>query len=188
MSIVSWRTGVEGAPLYFLDPEKSSLTMRELADCLSHINHYNGHAGGFSVAQHSVEVMRLLPPDATRRARGAALLHDGEEVVFGDLHPWIKCQLPGEVQDATKRWQNYILDKFGRGQPTPREAAQIKHADQLVFAWGVRDLLSSGGRINRNAWPSITDAHLDEIARLPRIVPLGPDDASHQFYMTWVSL
>jgi hypothetical protein len=67
--------------LDILDPKPEQVTLEDVAFSLAHLNRFNGHAGTYSVAEHSVHVSRAVPERLAR----AALLHDVAEYVTGDM-------------------------------------------------------------------------------------------------------
>jgi hypothetical protein len=95
------------------DIKAHTFTIEDIAFGLAHINRFNGAAGGYSVAQHSVNCVDLLR--ATKRYTPllamATLLHDAHEVVVGDIIRPIKTlflrrdfmAMTDEVDDAITR-------------------------------------------------------------------------------------
>lgn len=61
-----------------------------IANRLAHINRFNGDVGQYSVAQHSVLVSLMLPPDLQL----SGLLHDATEAYIGDVTKPLKAHLP----------------------------------------------------------------------------------------------
>lgn len=76
------------------------IRVTDIARTLSHLNRFNGRAGGYSVAQHVVFVSLLVPA----RLAYEGLHHDDTEAYTGDIiapikdrSPWIR-ELEAEVR------------------------------------------------------------------------------------------
>jgi hypothetical protein len=79
--------------------------VESIAFALAHINRFTGHAGAYSVAQHSVLVAQQLPPEL----KLAGLLHDATEAYLTDLSSPLKAMLPEYKKIETK--YHSIIDK-----------------------------------------------------------------------------
>ncbi len=70
------------------DPKPETIWLDDIAYALARIARFGGHAGGpdlgYSVAQHSVLVMRRLA-GASVEVRRLALMHDAAEAYIGDV-------------------------------------------------------------------------------------------------------
>ena len=62
-------------------PEPADVDIIDIAWALGHTNRFTGHAGSYTVADHSVLVSHLVPIEHAPRA----LLHDAAETYLGDL-------------------------------------------------------------------------------------------------------
>jgi 5'-deoxynucleotidase YfbR-like HD superfamily hydrolase len=103
----------------------------DIAHALSRINRYNGHlAGTMSVAEHSVNVSRLMP-EGDLLLRMTALFHDAPEAYLGDIIRPLKM-LPQMAfyKEAEQRIYSVMARKFGLIDPIPRE---IKEADNAIL-------------------------------------------------------
>jgi len=131
-----------------LNPDYSGIPLEEFARALSYINRFTGHAGAYSVAQHSVHVAALCPPVH----RAAGLLHDLHEAVIGDISTPMKNALG--VRDIEARHEKAVVRRFGGVLRCP----EVKHADQAMCNAEADQLL--GGRIG-DGWPNVDPAPIE---------------------------
>lgn len=160
-----------------LNPEPSRINIRDVASALSKICRFTGHTHTFySVAQHSVLVSRLVPPEHAL----AGLLHDAAEAFIGDVSSPLKRLLPDYVA-VEERVEAAVAARFGLPSPLPE---CIKRADLVMLATEARDLLpepcGDGGHCSEgavNGWEL-----LQGVAPTPeRILPWGPTTARFMF-------
>lgn len=117
-----------------LNPDPDTLTLPDIAHALSHICRFTGHVSRFySVAEHSVRVARLVPPED----RLAALLHDATEAYLCDIPSPIKPLLVGYAE-AEDRLARVIADKWGVTYPWPES---VKEADRIMLHSEARVLM-----------------------------------------------
>lgn len=103
-----------------LNPE--DIRIADIAQALSRICRFAGHVSGFlSVAEHSVEVSRLCPPEL----RMDGLLHDASEAYLGDIPSPIK-RLPEMTgwRAGEERAHKAIAKRFGTKYPHPDPVTQ----------------------------------------------------------------
>lgn len=88
-------------------PDEHAFDIEEIAHALANLCRFTGHTSSFySVAQHSVLVADLAPPQHRREA----LLHDAHEAYVGDVNSPLKSLLPDyraielAVQTALRRF------------------------------------------------------------------------------------
>lgn len=124
---MTWILLNSGGRFDYLEPEKSVFSMQDIAQGLSRINRFIGQTiTPFSVAQHSVNVSYIVPPEQAF----AALLHDAAEAFVGDVPSPLK-QVLGE---AWKRLEDRVeAELFKRLNVNPH-TSEIKYADLLMLA------------------------------------------------------
>lgn len=125
---------VSGNYFNFLDPDSSTYTIEDISHALSHINRFTGHTRvAYNVAQHSVMVSHLVPPDLAM----TGLMHDASEAFLGDVSSPLKQLLP-EYKAIEQQVEASIFKKFGIPFPMPRE---IKVADLIMLASEQKSLM-----------------------------------------------
>lgn len=88
----AWIQTFTGRAFWPLDPNPADVDIVDIAHALSMKCRYSGHCNRFySVAEHSVYVSRLVPPEHAREA----LLHDGAEAYLPDVPRPVKRFLDG---------------------------------------------------------------------------------------------
>lgn len=162
---------IQAASGYYFDfecPEGSVILIEDIAHALSHLCRFTGHTREFySVAQHSVEVSYLVPPEHAL----AGLLHDAPEAYIGDVASPLK-QLLKDYKAIERRVEEAVLTALG---VNPDLDPCIKRADLIMLATEQRDLMPDAGRTWH--WQSIPG-----IAPLERsLMPLPPSAARYLF-------
>ena len=109
------------------DPQPAMVRLGDIVHLLSLMNRFNGAAlFPYSVAQHSLHVAELLPPDL----RLEGLLHDAAEAYIGDMVGPLKQVMP-EYKAVETRISAVVAEVFGLAYPEP---AAVKQADLAVLA------------------------------------------------------
>lgn len=122
-----------------LCPDPDSIVIEDIAHALSLTNRWGGHTHNpFSVAQHSVNVSRmLLKLGHPYRVQLEGLMHDAPEAYIGDLPKPLKACLP-DYQAVETVVHNAIMDKFGIARTHHR---YVHFMDLEAAKWEYRDLL-----------------------------------------------
>jgi hypothetical protein len=126
-----------GRHIRVLDPRPEDVYVPDIAWALSRICRFGGHAPRHdSVAQHSVMVSELCPPELAL----TGLLHDAPEAYIGDVIGPLKHALP-ELMEIEARWERAIEQAMtslhGAGLFAERALTKmhphVKEADHLAF-------------------------------------------------------
>lgn len=128
-----WLQMNSGVAFWPLDPRPGEVLIEDIAHSLSLLCRFGGHCTRFySVAEHSVHVSRLLPPE--HRLWG--LLHDATEAYVVDMPRPLKRMLPGygEIEDIVQR---AIAARFGLPVEIPAEVKQADRRMLLAEAWQI---------------------------------------------------
>jgi hypothetical protein len=157
---------VSGRYFPLLAPTPDDIRIEDIAHHLSNICRFTGAVREFySVAQHSVLVSQIVPPQDAL----AALLHDASEAYITDISKPLKPHLGGYAEIET-RIMEVVLQVFGLPTCLPDS---VKRADLILLATEKRDLMPAHG----DDWDLIRD-----IPRLQEeIVPLPPRAARARF-------
>ena len=152
-----------GVPFDFRDIMSNEVRIDDIAHALSHLCRFGGHVPEFySVAQHSVLVSHLVPPE---HALGA-LLHDATEAYVQDVVRPVKryCH---DYQNVEQSVAHLINKTFGVWTDHPA----IKRADNMAL---YAEAMSFFGNVD--GWG------LDEYAgNYPEIGPVRPELAKRMF-------
>ncbi|NJK31814.1 MAG: HD domain-containing protein [Deltaproteobacteria bacterium] len=121
-----------------LDAESEVLTLEHVATALNRIYRFGGR--GPTVLEHSLQVCDLLPEDASPQMRLAALVHDIEEVIVGDINGRLRKLLGPEAHAEIAEIRAKLMTTLGI-PPLPESAWMWVHeADGRAYAGEVAAL------------------------------------------------
>lgn len=170
----AWIQTATGGRFYPLDPRPEDVRIEDIAHGLANICRFGGQCTPFySVAQHSLLVASLVPPEDQRWA----LLHDASEAYIGDvIRPFKRCPEFERYREIERATMDAICHHFGL---QPEEPASIRAADMLALATEARDLMP---RAELEAWEYMPSP-------LPfRVQPLPSEEARKRFLATFRAL
>lgn len=125
--IGDWMQTHSGVQFWPLDPRPDEVRLEDIAWSLSNQCRYAGHCAFFySVAQHSVMVAEMVPPELAK----VALLHDAAEAYLVDLPRPVKRMMPDYRAAEDVVWRA-IAARFGLPIDIP---AAVKAADEDALA------------------------------------------------------
>ncbi len=171
MSYIATSTGKH---IDFANITPDQICIEDIARDLSNECRFAGQLESFySVAQHSVYVSQIVPPEYALEA----LLHDAAEAYIKDIPSPLKAMLP-DYKAVEKRIEAVIREKFGL---PPVMTVDVHYADLVMLATEKRDFEIDPV----NHWPILDSAppHDDII-----IQPLTPPQAYHQFMARFEAL
>jgi 5'-deoxynucleotidase YfbR-like HD superfamily hydrolase len=141
--------------------------VRDIAHALAHLCRFNGHTEHFySVAQHSLLVARLLPPELAL----AGLLHDAQEAYMGDMATPLKQLMPA-YRDMECQIEAELAAEFGLHHPMH---PLVKEADLTMLATEAYHFF---GHAEAGLWESIRYVKINPYP----IKPVRPSDAEEAF-------
>jgi len=161
-----WLQSFLGQAVYPLDPDVSTISIIDVAHALSNQCRFLGHSRIFySVAQHSVFVSELVPPQDALWG----LLHDASEAYLGDVpRPLKKLPEFEQYRIIERLTTKLICEIFGL---PPQQPESVTHADLVALATEARDLMAPPPQ-PWNPMPPPSERH---------IVPISPKQAEHAF-------
>ena len=155
-------------------PTPDSIFIEDVAFALAHLHRYNGHAGAYSVAQHSVLAARVA------RAMGlsagiqrSALMHDAHEAYTGDVPSPIKRVLGETWRTFERRHEIAVRRRFAVPVALPSIVTTI---DLRLLITERRDLL---GGVETRPWG--IDVEPFERSELAPIVRWDADESRRAF-------
>jgi uncharacterized protein len=99
-----------GRIISLTDPNPQEIDMDDIIDALTNICRFGGQMRQFySVAQHSVLVYRLAPPELEKEA----ILHDASEAYLGDVISPLKHILGEPYKKLERRFTELIFECYG---------------------------------------------------------------------------
>lgn len=168
----AWIQTATGVRLNVGRPETAHVVPLDVAWALARVCRFGGHLmpAHYSVAQHSVLVsthVELRDPALAL----AALLHDADEYVLGDVVGPLKTLLP-DYNRLQSRWSARIAEVFGL-VPESLHEPLVRQADAQALATEARDLVAPG--VGRDKCMGRADAWSETI------VPWTVEQAQHRF-------
>jgi uncharacterized protein len=163
--------GVYGGGFFdAFDPRPEDITIEAIAHALSLTCRWGGHCKDFySVAQHSVEVAAMLPPDLALQG----LLHDAAEAYIGDVPRPIKHKMRMFVE-CEEKILRVIWDKFGLKDHEIMHPS-VHEADEIMLNFEASNLLDEYKWAN-NPFPGL------------RLIPWSSGAAESAFLETYRKL
>lgn len=169
---------VSGEYFDYLEPENNYFNVFDIAHHLSNLCRYAGGVRSFfSVAQHSVLVSRLCPPEHAV----CGLFHDMGEMAMVDIPSPLKKLLP-EYKRIEERIERDMFGKLGIAYPMPPE---VKQADIAARYIEQRDLMP---RYDERYWSGTSEELLGKVREYPRLIPLPPEAARALFLAEYAKL
>lgn len=158
MSYISTFTGKH---FDFINICAEDISIEDIAQGLSNECRFAGQIDSFySVAQHSVHVSQIVPPEYALEA----LLHDAAEAYCRDLPTPLKALLP-EYKAIEKTIQSVICDKWN----LPTVISDVVHyADLTMLATERRDLDVDGD----NQWPILEGIPSSDLITVKPMLPI----------------
>lgn len=170
MPAISTRSGRR---LYLHNPSPAQIHINDIAHGLAHQCRFNGQTNKFySVAQHSVIVASILPPEL----KLAGLLHDAAEAYLGDIVQPLKELLP-DFASIEARFADVIGQRF---KVDLQHNDAVKKADLIALATERRDLMP----MEIVEWPSLNGIN----PLWKTIKPQSPDKAKTEFLALYFKL
>ena len=178
----AWQRMLSGRRLDLLDPSPLDIELEDIAHGLARVMRWNGQTRGpqgFSVAQHSLLVVRLCEhwrPGWPAAYRMAALMHDAPEYVIGDLISPFKAAIGTDYKQLETRLLAAIHIRFGIPVRLPQQVAQIIKRADMAAAY-----------IEAVQLAGFDEKEAGQVFTRPRDIPnvklkgVEPQEASHRF-------
>jgi uncharacterized protein len=161
-----------GIAFDLLKPQPEMIRIEDIVHSLALINRFNGAAMfPYSVAQHSLYVAGLLPPELKLHG----LLHDAAEAYVGDMVSPLK-KIMSEYKKVEAGISRVVADVFGLAYPEPEA---VKKADLAVLSaereqvlhpsygpWYKNFPLPAAIRIEPMSWLQVKEVFASEIQSL----------------------
>jgi 5'-deoxynucleotidase YfbR-like HD superfamily hydrolase len=160
---MSYIQTLSGKKFNYLTATIDDIDVEDIATALSNICRFAGHLPEFySVAQHSVLVSQIVPPEFAFEA----LMHDAAEAYCQDIPAPLKALLP-DYQRMETYIDGLIRFKFGISL---EQAAVVKYADLTMLATERRDLEIDDG----SKWEILEGIPCSDLVQ---VIPLRPGQA-----------
>ena len=134
-----WMLTASGRQYWPLDPRAEDVNLGDVATALAKECRFGGHcAGHYSVAEHSVLVSHIVPPEYALQG----LLHDAAEAYCKDIPKPLKVGLGLAYADIEELNWLAICDALG---VSPDLHPSVKQADLEVLAAEREQLMPASG-------------------------------------------
>ena len=146
-----------GIAFDLLNPQPEMILLEDIIHSLSLINRFNGAAKfPYSVAQHSLYVASLLPPELKLHG----LLHDAPEAYVGDMVSPLK-KIMSQYKEVEANISRVVANVFGLSYPAP---AEVKKADLAVLSAEREQVLNPSYGPWYKDFPLPADIHIEEMS------------------------
>ncbi|MCW2278382.1 phosphohydrolase [Heliophilum fasciatum] len=127
-----------------LEPAEEEIHLIDIAHALSLMTRANGHFPHFySVAQHAINCCKEAKSRGySKRVQLACLLHDASESYLSDITRPVKKNLPAYFP-IEEKLQKLIYQRFGLGDLTEEEQAQVRHVDDTLLYYEFYELMGT---------------------------------------------
>ena len=135
-----------GKELPLQDTPLGLIDLVDITYALSYLNRYTGHAGAWTVLQHSIFCLRLAQGLGWGTVeQRSCLMHDTAEAYLGDVATPLKSLIPGyrEIEHALER-------RIGERYGVEMHSQAVKEIDLLALNIEARALL---GNLRGPGWP-----------------------------------
>ena len=131
-----------------MEIEEKDILIEDIGHALSLICRGGGHLKYFySVGQHSINCAKEAEARGwTKRVILACLLHDASEAYISDIIRPVKRYLTNYLE-IEERIMDTIFRKFGLGDLSEEEKAQVKQIDDQMLESELSELIAGGERI-----------------------------------------
>lgn len=147
----NWVQTRSGFAFDLRDPQPDMVRIDDIAWALAGINRFAAQSEYYSVAQHSVHVSRIVPPEHAF----VGLMHDAAEAYVGDVSQPLKRMLGHAFTEVEDRVWRAICARFNMNPVLPEV---VKKADYLACMTERRDLFAS-----HLPWPGEIEPLKEEI-------------------------
>lgn len=179
---------LSGAYIDLADPDCSVVTPIDIAAGLRAPRFCGQTRQFYTIAQHSLLVLKLVAPiardlggDKGLQLRRCALMHDAAEAIIHDITRPLKIQL-ADYRRIERRFETRLAAALG-WQWTDFRRVTVKRADIEALAIEQRDLKRSA-----DPWPIFDAIDRDALAGVRINRAWGPDEAMDRFLDAFADL
>lgn len=153
------------------------ISIRDIGKALSRINRYTGHSRAYTVAQHSVLVSELCPPQYALQG----LLHDAHEAITGDVSSPVK-EVLGHMGPQWADFEAAVASKVRAFYLLPKTLHEsVKAADRKAVDYEIASVFDERGR---KAWRQL--GYRPDFSR--PVKPVNEEEAFAQFMCAYKRL